>query len=252
MKFLRVLVYLALFCVNVRIHAAQKSQDKEKPRDLPACWGKSTPCPVQAIDSGRVVEAPGLKIALSQGSLVEGLESSTIQLVSGSFYIETSKPVVFKTPYARFYCEAECKALVDRIETQVTLQNLNGRWLIRRAGEEQEYALAAGLQTMIGEVEQQGQAQMEFPQSLPWLPTVKKWAALYPGSPKELKVEIADFRPVWKGAVEAASRLHGDTAKRAIAAAQSEQAEERARQRARAAEDESLRSLFREKNNLNP
>ena len=158
MKFVRALVYVALFCVNVRVHASEKLAEKEKASDVPACWTKYLPCPVQAKDAGRVVEAPGLKIALGQGSLLEGLENGAIQLVAGSFYIETSKPVVFKTPYARFSCESECKALVDRVETQVTVQSLNGRWLIRRAGEEQEYARAAGLQSLVGEVELEGQA----------------------------------------------------------------------------------------------
>ena len=91
---------------------------------------------------------------------------------------------------------------------------------------------------------------MEFPQSLPWLSTVKSWAKLYPGNAKQLREEVADFRPAWREAVEAVSHLHAETAERAIASYEAGQAQERARQKAREREDESLRSLFRAKNNL--
>lgn len=237
----RWLMCIALFCVDVRVRAEELAG---------SCWDKEMPCPVQANDRRRLVESEGLKISLAAGSLVEQRDADSVQLVQGSFYIFTSRAVVFKTPYAQFECEDECKALVEREPLRLTLKSLAGRWLVTRKGETQQYALPAGLQILLGEVEPNGRAQMEFPQSLPWLSTVKSWAKLYPGSAKELRQEVADFRPAWREAVEAVSRLHLDTAKRAIASYESNQAQELARQKARAREDESLRSLFRAKNNL--
>ena len=180
--------------------------------------------------------------------MLEQRDGHTIQLVLGSFYVETSREVHFQTPYARVWCEEDCKGIFNRESTLLEVKSLEGRWLIKRTGEAQTYALPAGLQVAIGEVTTDGQAQMDFPQSLPWLPTVKQWAALFPGSVDELKPTLVKFRDSWKEAVEAVSDLHQHAASRAIASYEKTQAQERARLLAIQREDQKLRDLFREKN----
>jgi hypothetical protein len=238
----RLILLMALFCVDVRVRAD----------DLKDCWGKSIPCPVQALTGKRLVEVDNLKISMSANALLEQRSDDLIQLVRGDFYVETAKPVKLQTPYGRFWCEGECKALFERDEREITIKNLQGRWLIQRTGETQTYALAPALQTWLGEVEPDGRAQMEFPQSLPWLQTTKLWAALYPGDVGHLKTDLAQFRVVWHHAVESVSELHKTTAQREIASYRRTQDEERARQKAQEKEDESLRNLFRQKNYLSP
>ncbi len=242
MRLLRLFSFVVIFFIDVQVKAA----------DLKDCWGKTVPCPIDSREAKRSVEADGLLVILAPHSLIEQRDDSTIQLVSGEFYIETKRTEKFKTPYAKIWCEGECQALIQRQVREFNVKSLQGRWLIQRVGEEQTYALPAGLQMTIGEVAEDGRASMEFPQSLPWIPTIKQWAALYPGGLEKLKPELEKFRKQWKEAVEAASVMQYQSASRTIASYEKSLAEDRARQKAREREDQSLRSLFREKNFVNP
>lgn len=244
MKFLRLLACLFVFCVDVHVKAEGVS-----PVD---CWGKSIPCAIQTKSARRVLEAKDLQIVMSPGALIEQRDGAVIQLVRGEFYIATSSKVTFQTPYARVQCDSECKGLFTRTLTTWTVKNLAGQWRIDRQGEAQTYVLLPALQVTLGEVGLDGRASMDFPQSLPWLPTVKQWASLYPGDIKGLKPELESFREVWKDAVEAVSHLHQETALRAVAADQHARAAAEAKLKAVEAEDQSLRNLFRQKNFINP
>jgi hypothetical protein len=181
-------------------------------------------------------------------ALLDQRDEKTIQLVRGDFYVETATPVVFKTPYARVWCDDDCKAIFSRKEDQIEIKNILGNWVVERNGEKTNYALHAGLRVEVSEVAGDGKALMEFPQSLPWGPTVKQLAELFPGHIKELKPTLVKFREVWKAAVEEASELQQKAAARSIASFEDEQAKERARKALREREDQRLRALFREKN----
>jgi hypothetical protein len=128
------------------------------------------------------------------------------------------------------------------------VKSLEGKWLIERNGDATTYAVATGLEISLSEVGEDGQASMEFPQSLPWLPTVKQWGELYPGTLDELKPTLVKFREEWKEAVEKVSAMHETAARRSIASAENEQAKELAQKAAKEREDARLRALFREKN----
>lgn len=231
-----------LFCLDVRVKAGEVTAEAA------GCWGKTIPCPVQSEGAKTVIEAPSLKIALGPQALLEQRDRQTIQLVSGDFYVETAKDVTFKTPYARIWCEGECKAIFVRTTDKIDIKSLAGQWIIERNGEEQKYTVKAGLQLALSEVGEDGKAAMEFPQSLPWSPTVKQWAALYPGTLDELKPTLVKFREIWREAVGSVSDLHYQAAERNIASYEEEQAKERAAKAAREREDQRLRQLFREKN----
>jgi hypothetical protein len=243
MRTLRGLTLVALFCIDVHVKAEEHK----------SCWADKLPCAVSATASRRVIEEESkLRLVLAPGALLERREDDLVQLVRGSFYVEIEAPMKFQTPYGRFWCVGECKALFERRATEISLKSLGGDWRIERSGEKQDYALAAGLQILLAEADSSGRAQMDFPQSLPWISTMKQWAALFPGDTEEWKTQAAVFRDVWRGAVESVSDLHQVTARREVAAFDRAQAQERARQKARESEDQSLRDLFRTKNYVHP
>lgn len=235
------LLLVLLFCLDVHVKAEEVTAEA-------GCWGKAIPCPVQAESAKKLIVAPDLKISLGPRALLEQRDRQTIQLVSGDFYVETAKSVTFRTPYARIWCDGECKAIFARTSDKIDIKSLKGQWIVERNGEEQKYSVRPGLQLALSEVGEDGKAAMEFPQSLPWAPTVKQWAALYPGTLDELKPTLVKFREIWKEAVESVSELHHQAAERNIASYEEEQAKERAVRAAREREDQRLRELFREKN----
>lgn len=243
MRIWRALALIAAFCVDVHVRADEVRA---------TCFGHQVPCAVQAEGERQVLQAETLNIAMNPHALLEQRASNVIELVNGHFLISAAKPVKFQTPYGRAWCEDECKALFEREDKKLTIKSLGGSWRLTRTGDEQVYAVPPGLQVSIGEVAPGGSAQMEIPQSLPWASTVRDWAALYPGDVKEFKSELAEFRGLWHRAVEMASHMQYQFAKREIASVENERAAELARQKAREREDESLRRLFREKNYLNP
>jgi hypothetical protein len=235
----RALALICIFFMDVHVRADEKTA---------SCWGKSLPCPVQAGDSKKVIEAADLRLSLGAQALLEQRDEKTIQLVSGEFYVETAKPVTFKTPYARIWCVDECKALFVRTNDSIEVKSLEGRWLIERNGEAVTYTVAPGLEITLSEVSDDGHAAMEFPQSLPWSPTVRQWGKLYPGTMKQLKPTLVKFREEWKEAVEKVSEMQEGVVRRTIASYEDEQAKEQSRKAAREREDQRLRALFREKN----
>src|SRR5665213_2103573 len=239
MKGARALTLILIFFLDVHVKAETAPK---------SCWGKSIPCPVQAGAEKQTITAKDLRVALGPAALLEQRDEKTVQMVSGDFYVETSKPVVFKTPYAKIWCDDDCKGLFIRTPESLTVKSLEGHWLVQRNGEKTVYTVPPALQVMVGEVGDDGRALMEFPQSLPWAPTVKQWGALYPGTLAELKPTLVKFREVWKVAVEWSSEMHFAAASRTIASADQAQAKERARKLALEREDQRLRALFREKN----
>lgn len=239
MSWHRALVFVFVFCVDVHVKAETMTSS--------ACWEKTTPCVVEARGR-KILKSKDMTVTLGPKAMVERKDEMTVQLMSGRFYIEVSKPVVFKTPYARVTCQDSCKGIFTRANSEFNVKSLSGRWTVVRTGDEKVYGIPEALQMSFGEVTSDGSAEMEFPQSLPWEATLKEWVALYPGKLKEFKPELADFRVVWREAVERVSEMHRSHAARTIASHERELADARAREAAREREDAELRALFREKN----
>jgi hypothetical protein len=234
---------LTLACVFfIDVHVRAETPNKE-------CWGTTVPCAVQAEGGKkRLLTANDLKISLAPLALLEQLDEKTLQLVRGEFYVETSKAVVFKTPFGRVWCDDDCQGLFVRTDDSFNIKSLQGHWLVQRNGENTTYQVPTALQVTLGTVGEDGHALMEFPQSLPWLSTVKLWGDLYPGTFQELKPTLVKFRGTWKEAVEHVSELHQQAAARTIASYEEGLAHEKSAREAREHEDARLRALFHEKN----
>lgn len=241
----RSMLILTLFFLDVRVRADNKSE-----RD---CWGKEIPCAVQAVGRKRELKAgEDLTLVLAGGALAHQRDGTTIQLVDGRFYVEVKRPIAFKTPYATLTCTSECKALINRKEKELSVKSLEGEWTLVRLGDAQVYFLSAGFHLTVGEVETNGLAQMEFPQSLAWAPTILEWSKMYPRSAEVFKSDAGRFRVAWKNAVENASVVHQQVAARAVASHEEGLARERARRKAVEKEEAALRELFRKKNGIDP
>lgn len=236
----RAALVCALFFIDVKVHAEED------------CWGKTLPCAIQATRQRRDLKAQGFTMALAPHSIAEQRDAKTVQLVQGEFFLTVEGLVKFNTPYAEIRCSNECKGIFNRNDKSIDIKALEGQWVIKRVGERQEYALRAGLQVKISEVEENGMAEMEFPQGLPFNSTVKEWAKFYSGDFREFKAEVAVFRQAWQEAIEQVSQAQRETATRSIASHQSELDKQRAAKAAAEREDAELRKLFREKNNLQP
>lgn len=230
---IRGMAFVFLFCVDVHVKAAE------------ICWGKTVPC---IVEGRQKLESAGVKIASDASALLEKIDASNVRLVNGQIYVDVSKKIAFKTPYARVWCEGRCRGILSRDLKQVNIKSLSGVWLASRTGDKGTYSVPEGMQMSFAEVTEEGSALMEFPQSLPWDPTIKMWIALYPGNLKEFKPLLTEFREIWRAAVDRASDMHQEQAERTIASHEKELAEERARQVERDREDAQLRALFREKN----
>ncbi len=240
MKLMRLLCWIMVFCIDVHVKAEETHKEK--------CDFNRGNCVILAEDGRRVFRSDEILVMLAPRALLEIRNENTVQLVKGDFYIETEQPVKLQTPYAKIWCEGECKGLFSRTAVTLEVKSLDGNWRITRAGEKTVYVVPAGLQVSIGEVAENGQAQMEFPQSLPWVPTIKQWASLYPGKVSEFKPELEKFRQVWREAVEAVSVLHQTVATRAVASHEAEVEQARRQRLAQLREDQGLRNLFRDKN----
>ncbi len=241
----RFILIAAMFFIDVRVRAEDSHKEA-------SCWGKRIPCAIQATEHKREYRNGDFVLVLGAGSIAQQRDEKTIQLVEGKFYVEIDKPVIFKTPYASISCESVCTALITRALTGVTVKSLAGEWNIQRLGEKKNYSLSSGLQLSIGEVETSGVAQMDFPQSLPFAPTVMEWSKLFPGTVELFKSDVARFRLDWKEAVESASQVHEQAASRAIASYEAGLAKEEARRKSVAKEEAAMRELFRRKNNIDP
>jgi hypothetical protein len=201
----------------------------------------------------RAVNTERVEMRLAPHTLLETRSEKWIHIVRGELYVRVQKPVTFGTAFASFSCDKDCYAIFQRSQDEVTIKSLKGTWRVKRVGEKAvEYGVKAGLQVTLGEVRDDGVAMMEFPQSLPWLSTVKEWSYFYSGKPEEFKSEMRDFRKTWRRAVELVSELHVTAAGRTIASYEAELARERARRKAQAVEDAKLRQLFRQKTYIDP
>lgn len=189
---------------------------------------------------------------IDTSALVERTSADLWRLVRGQLYVDGEGRFQIKTPYAFIHCEGKCRALIERFEASVVTQNLGGDWKIERVGDKRVYSVPVAMQTWVSEVTMSGAAEMDFPQSMPWLSTAKAWARLYPGSSDDFKKELAAFRVSWKAAVESASELDLEIASREIASYQKAQDEKRRRRLVEEKENAELRLLFREKNYLTP
>jgi hypothetical protein len=149
-------------------------------------------------------------------------------------------------------CVNECKALIDRKEKEISVKALEGEWSLRRLGDRQSYTLAAGFHLTVGEVETNGLAYMEFPQSLAWAPTILEWSKMYPKSIELFKSDATRFRSNWKEAVESVAAVHEKVAERVVASREEGLAQERARRKTVEKEEAALRELFRKKNGIDP
>ena len=239
MKWLRTLSLAATFFLDVHVRA-----ELADPKD---CFQLKGPCTVQA-EGRRVIRTPELMVAMASDSLLEKRDAKTVQLVSGQFYVETKSDIRFQTPYGKIWCVDECVSILSRGRALFEMRSLGGNWRVQRTGEAQIYALPAGLELKLGEVTDDGRAQMDFPQSLPWIPTLKLWTSLFPGTLEEFKPTLVKFRASWRGAVELASDMHLEAASRSIASANHAARAAAARRKAIADEDQRLRDLFRLKN----
>lgn len=205
---------------------------------------------VSASAHRKTMKTDGVQFVLASQSLLEIQKQGTLRLVKGQLYLESEHKVKLTAPFGSFECMSDCLALLERRVDAVKLQSLGGYWRIRRLGDETLYGLPPGMEMTLGRVDLDGAAEMEFPQSVPWDSTIRSWARLFPGTREEFKVRISEFRPVWREAVEAATDLQHGEAGRTIASHEADLARIRARQRAQEREDESLRKLFRAKNNI--
>lgn len=248
MNLARAALICALFFVDVHVHAAEHAKS-ETAED---CWGKTLPCAIQSSQHRRELKAQGFAMTLAPNSIAEQRDAKTVQLVKGSFYLEVDGVVKFNTPYAEIRCPAECKGIFSRTQKELEMKALEGQWVIKRLGDKQEYALRAGLQVKVSEVEENGMAEMEFPQGLPFESTVKEWAKFYSGDFKDFKASVTVFRQAWQEAIEQVSQSQLENATRSIASHQSELDKQRAAKAAAEREDAELRKLFREKNNFQP
>lgn len=238
----RALALTLCFFLDVQVRAATSQ-----------CWNRVTPCAVSVDHKKVALDSKAVKMVLKPGSLIEKTEAGAISIVKGTVLLNVSDPATaFRTPFAKIWCADECVALIDREAGQVTIKSLGGNWRAQRLGDEQEYAILEGTRVLFTPVTDGGQAGMEFAQSLPWEPTVKEWAELYPGDKDQFKADVARFREVWNKGVESATSMQEADVGRTIAAYDKAQAQARARRQAQEREDAELRRLFREKNYINP
>jgi hypothetical protein len=191
-----------------------------------------------------------MEVVLDHGALME--EREGLHLVRGRIYVQSEERTQIATPFATAHCEGDCRAIFERSNDHVWIQNLEGAWIIQRTGEAQSYILPPAMQVRVAEVGENGLAQMDFPQSLPWAPTLKAWGHLFPGDKNEFKDQVEAFRPRWKLGVERVTQIHQDGAKRTIASYEKAEAEKEAARRREEQENAKLRALFREKNYLSP
>lgn len=249
MSLARAALICAFFFIDVQVHAADHAKAETQVED---CWGKNLPCAIQTSGQRRELKGPRFTMTMAPGSIAEQRDAKTVQLIKGDFYLEVDGVVKFNTPYAEIRCSNACKGIFNRSEKEIAIKSFAGQWVIKRLGDRQEYALRAGLQVKVSEVEQNGMAEMEFPQGLPFASTVKQWAKFYSGDFAGFKANVAEFRQAWQEAVEQVSQSQLQNATRSIASHQSELDKQRAAKAAAEREDAELRRLFREKNNLQP
>jgi hypothetical protein len=224
---IRLLWIVALFCIDIRVKA-----DAE----------------VYAGRSQKTFGGAGAHVILEPGSLLENREGEAIHLVKGHFFVELKDAALVKTPFATMACAAQaCQALIRRSENSVSVKALKGEFMVRRLGDKQHYSLMAGAQIAVSAVTDRGVSDMDFPQALPWDSTVKEWSKFFPGTMKEFKPALVQFREDWKQAVEKLSGLHQTYAARTIASHEQAVAAELARRAAEERENAKFRQLFREK-----
>jgi hypothetical protein len=182
------------------------------------CWNEKFPCPVKNHGGKRTLEGESLKLTMAPDTLVEQRDAGTIQVIDGHVLVAASRPVRFQSPYGKIWCADACMAIFERERDSFRIKSLAGHWRLSRAGDPQEYAVPPASQIVLGEVSEDGRAGMEFPQSLPWKPTIGEWAELHAGTADEFKRQVDSFRAVWKEAVETISRLQSEAAQRTIIA----------------------------------
>ncbi len=224
---IRLFWLVALFCIDLRVKAEPE---------------------VYAAHSQKTWDGAGLHVIMQPGSLIEKREGDTVHLIKGQFLIELKDSATVKSVFATLGCAAgQCRALVERTAERLVVKALKGEFMVRRLGDPQHYALMAGAGVIVLPVTDEGVAEMDFPEALPWESTVKEWAKFFPGTIKEFKPTLVQFREDWKLAVEKLSELHAEHASRTIASHDKEVAEELARKAAQEREDAKYRKLFREK-----
>ena len=230
----RAFMLLFLFCVDVHVKADSGAQV------ISAAHKKS-------------FATANVSVVMQAGSLLEQREDNLVHLVKGHFFVDLQPSGKVQTAFATMTCAVDsCQALVRRDSEKVEIKAVKGEFNVRRLGEKAAYGLRSGMQVTVMAVTDEGTAEMEFPQSLPWDSTVKEWSKFYSGNAKDFRTTLIQFREEWKAAVENVSQLHQIQAGRVIASYEQSLSEQRARQAVQEREDAKMRKLFREKNDLAP
>lgn len=238
----RVLVLVLIFAIDVRLSA----ETVFYPRN---CWGKDN-CAVQ--NDARTPAALHLKtlsLHMDSQAIVKSISEKEGALTKGTLLARHEGEYRWQTPFGDIVCDS-CEILLQRDDRRVEVHAIKGSVAIVRKGDGSRYDLPPGFSVELSKVEHDGRADLGFPQASPLLLVGKEWAKLHSEDEHEFKKEFGAYVETWQTASDLSSDMQRQAADRSIASSEAEQKRLDVLRERRLKEQQRLRDLFKQKNDL--
>jgi hypothetical protein len=215
-----------------------------------SCWGKQVPCAVENNSKDLLnLTTSAASVHMGERAIVKSISENEASLTLGTLFTQHKDSFKWHTPFGDILCRA-CEMILQRDEKSLEVHALKGLVFVLRLGDEEKYELPPGFSVLLSGIGSDGKANLDYPQASALRPLAKSWAKVYPGTTEEFKADLRAYIDSWKVAVENASAMQAFEAGRLIASADSERKRLLAIKQAHELEDQRLRNLFREKNDL--
>jgi hypothetical protein len=244
MKFcFHVVILILAFNVDISLKAEAVFVPKN-------CWGVETPCAVENLSAKpMVLQLKGMKIHLDKEAVVKATSANEATLARGTLFAKHEENFRWHTPFGDILCKA-CEVLLQRDDKSIEIHALRGNVSVLRKGDDNQYDLPVGYSVLLSAIDVDGRANLDIPQASALRPVAKTWAKVYQGKPEEFRNDFKEYVATWKIAVETSSTMERKEVDRQIASAETDKIRKERAKLARQREDEKLRRLFREKNDL--
>jgi hypothetical protein len=240
-KTLQNAILVLFFIIDVNLNAEAVFHPKD-------CWGKDDVCAVQNDSKNPLaLHLKTAEVHMDAQAIVKKMSDKEADLTLGTLLASHSEEFRWHTPFGDVLCQ-DCEVLLHREEKSLEVHAIKGHvWIIRK-GDGDQYDLPAGFSVELSDIQNNGQANLGFPQASPLTLVGKEWARLHSEDPRQFKKEFGEYVEVWQQAADISSDMQRKEADRMIASDSAEiQKVERLRQ-LRLKEQERIRNIFKEKN----
>ncbi len=245
MKWLRFILFIFLFTIEIRIKAQAEILDQPE-----SCYqAEGQNCIVKSLgETGDVWTTSEGEIRMAPQSIVSRQENQW-RLISGRVWIDCSGQQIWRGQFAKWTCLPGQAMMIEHSAEGLEFIGLKGSVALESHSGE-KLALSPGLSVKIGPVLQTAKNEISFPRSANLRKTLSWAAELMPLDEAQLKSVLSEFLLGWHQSREHISRTLASHSEDQIRRQKDADLQRELARQKNQKEDAELRALFRKKNYL--